>query len=225
MRGGHHGAFCTFLAEVAHKYNIKIAAKLARTYGSLNTSQDQMLQLILTHEIYEEAIWISSQLEARLDEEELDEEKVEVSADDEDPAVPGVAPTNNEEDDVKRSPTDRLDYFQAWSHIREISFVWQASFLSKRVRVTRGEVLNLVCRMLDIETNPENRTRVLRELEFMSFGSMIEQDSGTLKRKFVGMCPESPKRRDFVRIFCDDPEDYCWAAEILMFIKITGFTI
>ena len=45
-----------------------------------------------------------------------------------------------------------------------------------------------------------------------------------LPLKFVGICPESPKRRDFVRIFCDDPEDYCWAAEILMFIKITGFT-
>ena len=132
MRGGHHGAFCTFLAEVSHKYNIKIAAKLARTYGSLNASQDQMLQLILAHEIYEEAIFISSQLEARLDEEkldeeELDEEKLEVSADDEDPDVPGVTPTNNEKDDVKRSPTDRLDYFQAWSHIRDISFVWQAS--------------------------------------------------------------------------------------------------
>ena len=46
MRGGHHGAFCTFLAEVAHKYNIKIAAKLARTYGNPNASQDQMLKLM-----------------------------------------------------------------------------------------------------------------------------------------------------------------------------------
>ena len=152
-----------------------------------------------------------------------DEEELENSADDEDSAA-GVTLTNNKNDDVKRSPTDRLDYFQSWSQTRQISYAWQSSFLSKRVRVTRGEVLNLVCRMLDIETNLANRVRVLRELEFMSFGSIIEQDSGTLKRKFVGICPESPKRRDFVRIFCDDPEDYCWAAEILMFIKITGFS-
>ena len=65
MRGGHHGAFCTFLAEVAHKYNIKLAAKLARTYGNPNASQDEMLKLMLTHEIYEEVLLISSQREAR----------------------------------------------------------------------------------------------------------------------------------------------------------------
>ena len=44
MRGGHHGAFCTFLPEVSHKYNIKMAAKLARTYGSQNLSQEKMLE-------------------------------------------------------------------------------------------------------------------------------------------------------------------------------------
>lgn len=76
--------------------------------------------------------------------------------------------------------------------------------------------------MLEIPTTAGNRTRVLRELEWQGFGSMIEQDSGTWKRKFVGICPESPRRRDFVRLKCNDPHT-CWAVEILMFLRISGF--
>jgi len=77
--------------------------------------------------------------------------------------------------------------------------------------------------MLEIPTTAGNRARVFRELEWQAFGSMIEQDSGTWKRKFVGICPESPRRRDFVRLDCKDPHT-CWAVEILMFLRITGFT-
>ena len=44
MRGGHAGAACAFLPEVSHKDNIKLAARFARTYASVNTSQEHMLQ-------------------------------------------------------------------------------------------------------------------------------------------------------------------------------------
>ena len=131
MRGGHHAAFCTFLAEVAHKYNIKIAAKLARTYGSHNTSQHQMLQLVLTHEIYEEAILISS----GTTDVQQDEEGISVL-----PAPSDASDVNqvhtDDNDDVKRLPVDALFYFQDWSQISDISTVWEGSFLSRRVRVT-----------------------------------------------------------------------------------------
>ena len=76
--------------------------------------------------------------------------------------------------------------------------------------------------MLEISTDAVNRARVFRELEWRGFGSMIQQDSGTWKRKFVGICPESPRRRDFVRLKCKDPHT-CWAVEILMFLSISGF--
>lgn len=133
MRGGHHAAFCTFLAEVAHKYNIKIAAKLARTYGSHNTSQHQMLQLVLTHEIYEEAILISSGTGTT--DVQQDEEGISVL-----PAPSDASDVNqvhtDDNDDVKRLPVDALFYFQDWSQISDISTVWEGSFLSRRVRVT-----------------------------------------------------------------------------------------
>lgn len=63
MRGGHHGAFCTFLAEVSHKHNIKMPAKLARTYRSQNLSQEKMLQLMLNQELYSAAIRVSASAE------------------------------------------------------------------------------------------------------------------------------------------------------------------
>ena len=137
MRGGHHGAFCTFLAEVAHKYNIKIAAKLARTYGSHNTSQHEMLQLVLTHEIYEEAILLSS----GTTDVQQDEDEISVSAPISDAAASADASDNNQvhtddNDDVKRLPVDSLFYFQDWQQISNISTVWEGKFLSERVRVT-----------------------------------------------------------------------------------------
>jgi len=137
MRGGHHGAFCTFLAEVAHKYNIKIAAKLARTYGSHNTSQHEMLQLVLTHEIYEEAILLSS---STADVQQDEEEEISVSAPNSNAAASDASDINqartDDNDDVKRIPVDALFYFQDWSQISDISTVWEGKFLSGRVRVT-----------------------------------------------------------------------------------------
>ena len=44
MRGGHAAAFCSFLAEASHRFNIKLAARFARTYASMNISQGKMLE-------------------------------------------------------------------------------------------------------------------------------------------------------------------------------------
>ena len=45
--GGHHGAYSTSVVETSHKYNIKIPVKFAKTYGSHNKSQDDMLRYVL----------------------------------------------------------------------------------------------------------------------------------------------------------------------------------
>ena len=139
MRGGHHGAFCTFLPEVSHKYNIKLAAKLARTYGSHNTSQNEMLKLVLTHEIYEEAILVSGTRDVSQDEEEIVVSADSIDAPDIDPSDINQVhtdDTDDSDDDVQRFPKDTLFYFQDWSLISHISIVWEAKFLSGRVRVT-----------------------------------------------------------------------------------------
>ena len=56
MRGGHFAAFCTFLAEVAHKDFIKMASRLSRTEANFNVSQDNMLKWVLWQAIFTAAI-------------------------------------------------------------------------------------------------------------------------------------------------------------------------
>jgi hypothetical protein len=120
MRGGHHAAFCTFLAEVAHKYNIKMPAKLARTYGSHNITQDQMLAMMLTQEVYTAAI----------DSSVTDEETVsEISA--------GEADNSASTRKVMTiSAADNLTYMDTWSQIvgvESINDTWEDTFLSPQV--------------------------------------------------------------------------------------------
>ena len=127
MRGGHHGAFCTFLAEVAHKYNIKMPAKLSRTYGSLNATQEQMLVLMLTQEIYTAAIDAST-----TDEETVSENSA--GAADHSDCTRKV---------ITRSAADNLTYMDTWSRIvgvETINNTWEDTFLSPKVCE-----LNLTC--------------------------------------------------------------------------------
>ena len=60
MRAGHHGGVCAFLAEVAHKRFIKMAATMSRTYGSRGRTEREMLKWTLTDAVYEAAIEISA---------------------------------------------------------------------------------------------------------------------------------------------------------------------
>ena len=51
--GGHHGAYCTSVAEAQHKQAIKRAAQYSKTCGSLNTTQDYMLNWVLRQEVFD----------------------------------------------------------------------------------------------------------------------------------------------------------------------------
>jgi hypothetical protein len=224
MRGGHHAAFCTFLAEVSHKYNIKLPAKLARTYGSQNLSQDKMLQFMLTHEIYGAVIQLSTTIANSIcaleeqDSDDIEEQDPDVTA-----ARPPATSTS-----VDRSPRDMLSYMKNWwRRMEPPDQVWESVFLSKKARITRGEVLKVVCRKLEIAQDQAGRARVLKHLHWECFGSIIEHaKDDTLTRKFVGICSASPNRRDFVRI--KDPggadDRTCLSCEIILFIKLSGFT-
>lgn len=95
--------------------------------------------------------------------------------------------------------------------------------IDKNVRVTRAELLDLLCRKFKIAHDRAGRTRVLTQLTWDCFGSLIMEDH-TLKRKFVGICKVSPHRRDFVRINPRADSVTCLSAEIIMFVRISGFT-
>lgn len=210
MRGGHHGAFCTFLNEVAHKDSIKTAAKLARTYGSLNISQAKMLELVLNQEIYRAAIKQSAVSHKMREDSSTD-----------DTDEPTATATR---DTTSLSLTHKLAHMNEWWRIRgEPSYRWESTMISKKVRVTQGEVLKLLCRKLEINQDRAGRARVLQQLTWECFGSAV-QWCDTFKRKFVGISPESPNRRDFVRIKAPSPSRTCLTAEIIMFVRVSGFT-
>ena len=65
ITGGHHGAYCTCLAEAAHKLGIKLAAKFTRTYASLNHTQDNMLTYVLRRMLYQAVFELCDKLVQR----------------------------------------------------------------------------------------------------------------------------------------------------------------
>ena len=52
--GGHHGAYCSSVAEAVHKNAIKRAAQFSRTLGSKNDTHENMLGWVLRHQMYDD---------------------------------------------------------------------------------------------------------------------------------------------------------------------------
>ena len=221
MRGGHFAAFCTFLAEVAHKDFIKMAATLSRTEADYNVSQDNMLKWVLWQTIFTAVI------------EHVSESTSDTDPPNHHPSTHDSGNDNNIGVEVQIKEECPLPYMDTWSGITDIAHArWQETFLSKRVRVTPKGFLSIMCRKLMMSASAPNRMKLRTELQWRCFGTLSETRMG-LKRKFVGIS-RSPGRRDFVRIrtpaqnVADDGtitiNDTCWAAQILMFVHVSGFT-
>jgi len=218
MRGGHFGAFCTFLAEVAHKDFIKMAAALSRTDASYNVSQDNMLKWVLWQAIFNAVF-----------------ERTSEPMDTEDPPRHTSSQDGGSDTDddvlVQWKELCHLSYLDRWSGVGDICM---EAFLSNRVRVTAKGLLNLMCRKLGMRVSQISRAKLLSsQLQWRCFGALCEKRRN-LKRKFVGISSLSKDRRDFVHIrtpaetVADDGTitaiDTCWAAQILMFLHVSGFT-
>ena len=220
MRGGHFAASCTFLAEVAHKEYIKMAATLSRTEANYNVSQDRMLDWVLWQTIFTGAI----------------DNVSESSTGD---CVPHDASCDggNDSSDSGSGDTVRvkeechLPYMDQWS--ASLGRDAMETFISKRVRVTPATLLNKMCRKLELPMTRNSRLKLLTELHWRCFGTLSESRA-EFKRKFVGISKISKDRRDFVRLLtpaqieADDGTvtvcDTCWSAQIIMFIHVSGFT-
>ena len=228
MRGGHFAAFCTFLAEVTHKDFIKMASRLSRTEANFNVSQDNMLKWVLWQAIFTAAI-------AYVEESESDTDPNAHVGGNNNPSSDSDSDNNGVQ--VKIKEECALPYMDTWCEIGlRPTQEWQDTFISKKVRVTRKELLSIMCRKLKMPVSANNRVDLLTKLQWRCFGTLAETRVNALwpKRKFVGISSISKDRRDFVHIHtpshtvADDGTrtiiDTCWSAQILMFVYVSGFT-
>ena len=205
MRAGHHAGACSFLNEVSHKDFIKMAAMLGRTYGSRTRSEREMLTWTCRDAVYTEA--------AR---------KSKLSM-----VCPVTDSDNNESESdnvlVTKTFTHPLSFMSKPIFLANglLSQSWETGMISRRVRVTRRELLTIVCSKLGMADTREHRTHLMRRLTW-TFSGVLEESRDGLRRKFVGLSSSHPRRRDFVRIE-GTQNGTCLSGELYMFVVISGF--
>ena len=192
ITGGHHGAYCTCLAEAAHKLAIKLAAKVTRTYASLNETQDSMLTYVLRRILYQ-AVFAYLQQQKQLQQQRDRQINASTASDKE-----GEKPKNYLLQNSAPYTSDWQDL--GWVHDGEMTAVWAYTFISKKVLITRQELLVLLCVKLGMETDTSNLLLILNQLRLRCFGSVRLTTPNGITRKIVGFDKASTSRRDFVRV-------------------------
>jgi len=186
---GHHGGCCTCVGEAGHKSDIKNAAKFARTYGDRNQSQVDMLR-----HVQREQLWTA--VNELNEKESANQSAISVSAED------SINEPSSAEDTFHKLREALPDLTQGWSSMCPVRgrppSVWGATFLSKRVLITRNELITLLRSKLEMEETWENITLLATRVEWACYGCLL---LGPEKhRKIVGTSTASPERRDYVRV-------------------------
>lgn len=179
--GGHHGAFCTCLAEAGHKLGIKRAAQFSRIYKSYNTTQEGMLKWVLRQTLFSDVFSIHERHEPVQRRE--------------------VLPASR-----RYKFAMPLCYADDWRDVQtgmhdDLPAIWRSTFLSKEVLVSREELLVLLRHKLQMNPTRPNLQRICKNLKIRCYGSLISPitpDEPCKRRKVVGV--DSTTRRDFVRL-------------------------
>ena len=179
--GGHHGAFCTSLAEAGHKQWNKRAGQFSRVYRSRNSTQDGMLTWVLRQILFSDVFVIH--------------ERAQVQAREVPPAA-------------VRSTLYKfgmhLSYTDDWQDMQfdgSLPVMWRTTFLSRKVLISREELLVLLRTKLQMDPTVSNLQRILKNLHIQCFGTLttpITPGEPSKRRKLVGI--DSTHRRDFVRV-------------------------
>jgi hypothetical protein len=183
--GGHHGAFCTSVAEAGHKQAIKRAAQFSRIYKSLNNTQDSMLNWVLRQTLFSDVFLVHGQ------------------------AQPVRAPPVRREAAASRSALCKfggnLSFTDDWSDLQlnqddSLPVVWRSQFLSKKVLISREELLVLLRTKFRMDQTVANLRHIVKNLRIRCFGTLTTPLPGEpcKTRKRVGV--DCTGRRDFVRI-------------------------
>ena len=213
---GHHGAACTCVGEAGHKMTIKSASRLARTYGDRNQSQAGMME-----HVHRDLLWSAVfELNKLAQPEHGSGDNAGSEGDNADlTPEPANTPSHN-----LREPI--LDFSDGWSCGLTAGSRpprrWESTFLSKRVLITRAELVTLLRTKLEMEPTWTNLT-LLAQLQWEFFGCVVSGDGIRVRRKVVGMSSLQPERRDFVRLQGSE-HDTVLSAQVIMFVRVRGLT-
>ena len=137
---GHHAAACTCVGEAGHKHTIKSASRFARTYGDRNKSQEGMLSWVQRELLWSAVLEIHNSIT---------------------PASETVS-EGGEDDTPTHKLREPLDLTAGWSNTltagRRPPRRWASTFLSKRVLITREELVTLLRTKLEMDATWENIT-------------------------------------------------------------------
>lgn len=195
IQGGHHGATCTTVSESGHRFNLKMPAKFARTYLSRNSSQDVMLRWTLENKLLTSVIALDNKLTLKPEASEV------------------VESEDDEHDFTLRTP---LGFADDWPTLPcrggRTPVTWGRGFLSKRVLVSRDELISLMRVKLNLDDNWSETVKLVKNLRWRCFGSIYWESP---RRSVVGIGQASQNRRDFVRLQGYE-NDTALSAEVLI---------
>ena len=208
---GHHGAACTCVGEAGHKIDIKSASRLVRTYGDRNRSQEGMLE-----HVHRDLLW-SAVFEINRLAQPATGSASEGDGEAHLPPAPARTPAHNMREPIR-------DFHEGWSRGLTAGARppprWESTFLSKRVLVTRAELVTLLRTKLQMPPTWPNIT-LLAQLQWEFFGCAVSGDGIGARRKVVGISSVSPQRRDFVRLRGDE-HGTVLSAQVTMFVRVSG---
>ena len=222
---GHHGACCTCVGESGHKVNIKQAARFSRTYASKNTSQDGMLEYVQRQHLW------SAMMELNETSETSEEDRSSISASSErsdDDGVPQRVAGNQQPPLIitLTKLIEPLHYASCFNTMVPTGQgrpprTWGGTFLSKRVLITRTELITLLRTKLNLPATWENITRLVTQLDWQCFGCAKLRNADGDLRKVVGTSNQFPRRRDFVHLRGNE-NNSALSVQVVMFIKVSG---
>ena len=231
---GHHGACCSSsigfqsVGEAGHKLTLKTAAKFSRTYGDKNKTQSAMLGYVCFQNLWTAVFDLNEKTRPNeRDAHHADVSNAELTDDDSEAPIIDVNQLFRETNDTVYSLRVPLHLTDGWRNMvpdgEKPPAVWGSTFLSKRVLITRNELVTLMRSVLGLEQTWSNITRLARCVHWESFGCCVHEAPEGVKRILVGINPSFPGRRDFVRLR-GSQDGTALSAQIIMFVRVSGLS-
>ena len=201
------------VGEAGHKEDVKNAGRFARTYADHNETQDGMLDYVQRQQTWESVIELNEQQidDVSSAEQQSAAEANAEAADDEEPVAPQVVAESNLANILHKLREPLHNFTHGWSDMVPVNGRpprrWGAKFFSKRLLISRNELLTLMRTKLRMEASWRSITLLATQVHWKCYGVAELDGDARTHRKIVGMSRISNGRRDFVRLKGSDPVD------------------